>query len=248
MASFTGKVISVTGGSSGIGLALVKLLASRGAILSIADVNKTGLDNVLKELPENGGKPHMVTVVDVRKGAEVDQWIKATVDQYGRLDGGINLAGVVTDGLPISQETDEHWDFLMDVNAKGVFNAMRAQLKHMNDGGAIVNAASVAGVVGGPTWSIYAASKHAVIGLTKSAAREVGSRGIRVNCIAPGTINTPMTQGMEKRSGNRVPTSSQALDRQADPLEVANVIAFLASDDSTFVTGSTYNVDGGHLC
>ncbi|CAK7204836.1 putative secondary metabolism biosynthetic enzyme [Sporothrix eucalyptigena] len=248
MASFKGKVISVTGGSSGIGLALAKLLASRGAILSIADVNKQGLDSVLQLLPVNGGKDHMATVVDVRKGVEVEEWIKATVANYGHLDGGINLAGVVTDGVPIAEETDEHWDFLMDVNAKGVFNSMRAQLKHMNDGGAIVNAASVAGVVGGPTWSIYAASKHAVIGMTKSAAREVGNRGIRINCIAPGTINTPMTQGMEKRSGIRVPTSSQAIDRQADPLEVANVIAFLASDESTFVTGSTYNVDGGHLC
>jgi NAD(P)-dependent dehydrogenase (short-subunit alcohol dehydrogenase family) len=122
-----------------MGLVLAKFLASRGAVLSIADVNRTGLDNVLKELPENGGKPHMVTVVDVRHGAEVEQWIKATVDWYGRLDGGINLAGVVTDGVPIAEETDEHCDFLMDVNAKGIFNAMRARIMNMNDCRAIVS-------------------------------------------------------------------------------------------------------------
>ncbi|OAL54595.1 oxidoreductase [Pyrenochaeta sp. DS3sAY3a] len=245
MASLEGKVIAITGGASGIGLATAKILAGRGAVLSLADLQHDALNRALQSLP---GDKHMVTTVDVRDSTQVQAWIDKTVEQLGRLDGAANLAGVTTDGLPIAEETDENWDFLMNVNAKGVFNCIRAEMRRISDGGSIVNAASVAGSVGGAHWSIYAASKHAVLGLTRSSAREGGPRGIRVNAISPGTIDTPMTQGMEQRLGIKVPTSSQAIDRKAKPQEVGNVIAFLLSDESTFVTGANYNVDGGHLC
>ena len=133
----------------------------------------------------------------------------------------------------------------MDVNAKGVFFCMRAQLKAMADGGTIVNAASVAGIRGVANSSIYATSKHAVVGMTRSAARENGSRRIRINAIAPGIIDTPMIQKIEEGTGRVAATSQQALDRKAQPEEMATVIAFLLGDEASFVTGSVWSADGG---
>ncbi|MCJ1300727.1 hypothetical protein MMC08_003524 [Hypocenomyce scalaris] len=237
-----GKVIAITGAASGIGLALARLLASRGAILSLADVNQAGLDAAIKSLQ---GKGHIETVVDVRKSSEVNAWIEETVKELGKLDGGANLAGVHTGKAVLADETDEHWDFTMDVNAKGVFFCMRAQLKAMADGGTIVNAASVAGIRGVANSSIYATSKHAVVGMTRSAARENGSRRIRINAIAPGIIDTPMIQKIEEGTGRVVATSQQALDRKAQPEEMATVIAFLLGDEASFVTGSVWSADGG---
>lgn len=130
--------IAITGASSGIGLATAQLLASRGATLSLADLNEEGLKRTAQELPTIGGQSHLTTVVDVRKGDQVEEWIRNTAAKLGNLGGAVNLAGVVTDGVVITEETDAHWDILMDVNAKGVFNSMRAQLKHMSDGGSIV--------------------------------------------------------------------------------------------------------------
>lgn len=131
--------IAITGASSGIGRVTAKLLASRGALLSLSDVNQNGLDETPSMLSQTGDKKHICKVVDVRKGAQVDSWIEDTVKHFGRLDGGVNLAGVTTDGVPIAEETDANWDFLMDVNARGVFNCMRAELKHMHDGGSVVS-------------------------------------------------------------------------------------------------------------
>jgi hypothetical protein len=130
--------IALTGGASGIGLETAKLLAIRGAILSIADVNQQGLDDVLKILAGYKNK-HIATVVDVRNGSEVDAWIEKTVQQLGKIDSGVNIAGVARLDTPVAQETDDNWDFMMDVNSRGVFHCMRAQLKHMKDGGSIVS-------------------------------------------------------------------------------------------------------------
>ncbi|KAL3476000.1 hypothetical protein BJX99DRAFT_258894 [Aspergillus californicus] len=221
------------------------MLAKHGAVLSLADRDEKGLEAAVQSLDST---VHMKATIDVRDFSQVDAWILKTIEQLGRLDACINLAGAVTDGLPLAEETDDNWAFLMDFNAKGVFNCLRSQLKHIREGGSIVNAASVAWQVGGASWAIYSASKHAVIGLTKSAAREVGGRNIRVNCIAPAAINTPMTQGMQQRSGVAVSTAAQALPRPGEAEEVANVILFLASQQASFVTGAVYNVDGGHLC
>lgn len=235
MASLKGKVIAITGAASGIGLSTARLLASRGATLSLADLNQSGLGTALSSLE---GSNHLTTVVDVRKTSDIDSWISKTVKALGKLDGACNLAGVHTGkGLPLAEESDEDWDFMMGVNGKGVFLCMRAELNNMKDGGAIVNAASIAGIRGMPNGAIYVASKHAVVGMTRSAARENGKRNIRINAIAPGTIDTPMVHKIEENLGQRLDTSMQALDRHAKPEEMATVIAFMLSDEASFVTG-----------
>ncbi|KAK4942031.1 hypothetical protein LTR10_018212 [Elasticomyces elasticus] len=238
MAFLHGQVIAVTGGASGIGLATSKLLAERGAILSIADTNQERLDAALSTF---AGEGHIATAVDVRFSSQVNAWIETTVKKLGKLNGAVNLAGVLQKPRPLAEVSDEDWDVTIDTNAKGVFFCMRAQVKHLEDGGSIVNATSGAGLTGVATSSVYSASKHAVIGLTKSAAKEVGDRSIRINCVAPGVIATPMVKTVEKQLGHDLATKQQALDRQADPIEVAKVIAFLLSDEASFVTGSTYN-------
>jgi len=238
-----GKVIAITGAGSGIARATAKVLASRGAVLSLADRDQSGLDETMKSLE---GSKHIATVLDVRKPAEIEAWMEKTVKELGKLDGACNLAGVHTGkGKILAEETDENWDFIFDVNAKGVFQCMRSELNHMNDGGSMVNAASVAGIKGIPNSSIYVASKHAVVGMTKSAARENGHRNIRINAIAPGAINTPMVDKIEASMGTSMNTSVQCLDRKAQPEEMANVIAFMLSDEASFVTGSVWSADGG---
>jgi NAD(P)-dependent dehydrogenase (short-subunit alcohol dehydrogenase family) len=243
MANMNGKVVAITGAGSGIARALAKVLASRGAILSLADRDQEGLNDTLKALE---GSKHIATIVDVRSTSEIEAWIDKTVKQLGKLDGAANLAGVHTGkGKVLAEETDENWDFIFDVNAKGVFKCMRSELNHMAEGGSIVNAASVAGIRGIPNSSIYVASKHAVVGMTKSAARENGHRNIRVNAIAPGTIDTPMVQKIEAGIGSRLNTKVQCLDRHAQPEEMATVIAFMLSDEASFVTGACWSADGG---
>ena len=186
-----GKVVALTGAASGIGFATSMLLASQGAYLSVADLNEGSLLEAVEKfrVAASPTAKIMHAVVDVRKDSQVNEWIARTVQEYGKkLDGGVNLAGVIPQCINKERVEDlnnEDWHFVIDVNLHGVMYCMRAELQNMNNNGSIVNAASICGTIGFPKNAAYTASKHAVIGLSRSATKEVGDREIRINCIAP---------------------------------------------------------------
>jgi|TARA_R110002003_G_scaffold104_7_gene8229 NAD(P)-dependent dehydrogenase (short-subunit alcohol dehydrogenase family) len=185
--SLKDKVIVITGAASGIGLETARLFAKRGAKLSLADVQEKPLKALEGELQQSGAQI-ITQVVDVRDRKAVEAWIAATVEKFGKLDGAANLAGVIgkqANVVGIDGLDDDEWDFVMGVNVVGLKNCLRAQVPHFNEGAAIVNAASILGLIGAAKNLAYCASKHAVVGMTRSAAKELGSKKIRVNCICP---------------------------------------------------------------
>ena len=257
------KVIAVTGAASGIGLAFAQLAAARGARLSLADLSKDGLEQVAAELTRVAGADCVfVYTVDVCKMDDVQAWIDATIARYGRLDGAANMVGVIPKDIGMHTLADqdlEQWAFVMGVNATGLMHCLKAQTGVIADSGSIVNASSIAGVSGRAKNAAYAASKHAVVGLTRSACKEFGFRGVRVNCVCPGPIDTPMNRtaraivagsGSTTANGQTVLSSTQenALRRAGRPEEVAHLIAYLLSDESTYVSGTAICVDGGWIC
>jgi NAD(P)-dependent dehydrogenase (short-subunit alcohol dehydrogenase family) len=181
------KVIVITGAASGIGLETARLFASKGAKLSLADVQEKPLKDLEDELQQAGAQVFVQTV-DVRDRKAVEAWIAATVDRFGKLDGAANLAGVIgkqANAIEIRDIDDDDWDFVMGVNVVGLRNCLRAQIPHFNEGASIVNAASILGLIGAAKNLAYCASKHAVVGMTRAAAKELGPKKIRVNCICP---------------------------------------------------------------
>ncbi|KAK5712564.1 hypothetical protein LTR17_017945 [Elasticomyces elasticus] len=246
-----GKVIALTGAASGIGLETAKLLAGQGAHLAICDINEDVLTEKTKEILECSTSRKVFSMpVDVREPQQVDAWISGAVKELGRLDGAVNLAGVIPKSINIERVedlNDEDWRFVIDVNVHGVMHCMRAQLKNMNNKGSIVNAASICGLIGFPKNAAYTVSKHAVIGLTKAAAKEVGDREIRCNAIAPGLIDGPMQQKSVAIRGGEMVWRCH-IQRRGTPFEVGSLIAWLLCDQSQYISGSVQVIDGAWVC
>ncbi|CAK7203150.1 putative secondary metabolism biosynthetic enzyme [Sporothrix eucalyptigena] len=254
MASLEGKVIALTGAASGMGEATAHLLAARGAKISLADVQGDALAAVRDAILAKHPKAEvMITTVDVRSWEQVEAWITATVAKWGTLNGAANLAGVIPRNSSLTTIADQDfddWDFVMGVNTVGMMHCLKAQTRVIADNGSIVNASSIAGMTGRPKNAVYAASKHAVTGLTRSVAKEFGVRGIRVNAFNPGWIDTPMSRNAAKISTENDPSEAflSALRRAGRPEEVAQLVAFLLSDESTYISGANIPIDGGWNC
>jgi 3-oxoacyl-[acyl-carrier protein] reductase len=236
-----GKVTIVTGASQGIGRSIAEFLAEKGAPIAIFDVTD-GTDAV-RAVEAKGVKATFFRV-DVSDFSQVEKAVLSVINEMGGVDNLVNNAGITRDKLLVRMAEDD-WDQVMRVNLKGVFNCTKAVLRHlMKKGGGIVNIASIAGLMGNPGQSNYAASKAGVIGFTKSVAREYGERGIRVNAVAPGFIMTEMTAGLDEKYRETM-TQSAALKRAGEPIDVARVVYFLLSEYSSYITGEVINVSGG---
>ncbi|MFJ2768463.1 SDR family NAD(P)-dependent oxidoreductase [Streptomyces sp. NPDC087300] len=243
-----GKVIMVTGASSGIGAAAARLFAERGAAVVVMARRRDRLEALAKELADRGYRAS-VCAGDVTDPVDVKRAVAMAVDTYGRLDGAFNNAGWGAAGTLIHETDDAVFDQIVDTNLRGVWNCVKHQVPAMlaAGGGSIVNTASTAGLVATGALAPYVAAKHAVIGLTKAAAAEYGERGIRVNALVVGsTLTELMEEVLAETPALTEPFTARSLQkRMAAPVEVAEAAAWLCSDASSFVTGAPVPVDGG---
>jgi 3-oxoacyl-[acyl-carrier protein] reductase len=231
----------VTGGAAGIGRVTAENFAKEGAKVAICDVNTEAGEAAVKEL----GPEASFAQVDVANSASVSDWVEAVMDQHGQIDVLVNNAGITRDGL-IMRMKEEDWDAVISVNLKSAFNCIKAVSKIMvkQRSGRIINLASVVGVMGNPGQANYVASKAGMIGLTKTVAKELGSRGITVNAVAPGFIETDMTAVLSEKAREAM-LSIIPLQRAGTAQDVAEAITFLASDSAAYITGQVLHVTGG---
>ena len=250
MNELTDKVAIVTGGSSGIGRAAAELFAEEGAVVVIADLCDDAGRAVADGLASRG---HTATYVhaDVSREHDVQAMVTLALSQYGRLDVLFNNAGILGDQAPTADATAENWDHVIAVNLRSVFLGVKYGIDAMlrGRGGSIINTASVAGLVGFGGFPAYCASKGGVVQLTRAAALEYATQGVRVNCLCPGIIDTPMAASFTHGNPEAVAALAQTepLGRLGRPQEVAELALFLASDRSSFVTGAAIPVDGGFV-
>jgi 3-oxoacyl-[acyl-carrier protein] reductase len=240
-----GKTAIVTGGSRGIGAAIARRLASEGASVALSySGNAEAADAVVADIARAGGAAVAIRS-DVRNPAECDQLVAETLERFGRLDVLVNNAGITRDGLLVRM-SDDDWDAVIGTNLSGAFYMTRAAGKVMMKAraGAIITIASVVGLVGNAGQANYAAAKAGLIGLTKAVARELASRNVRANAVAPGFIATDMTDALPAQVREQA-LAQIALARFGTPEDIAACVAFLASDDAAYITGQVIAVDGG---
>ena len=242
-----GRVALVTGGGAGIGRAVALALIREGTKVAIADVNRKTGQKALRMMKSAGGEGIFIEA-DVSDAVSAKKMVRTTVSTYGRLDCAVNNAGIFRGINSITHKcTEKIWDAVMHVNLKGVWLCMKYELPQMlkQGGGTIVNMSSIAGLVGLEEMSVYAASKHGVVGLTKSAALEYARQNIRVNAVCPGSINRPTVRGDKVWTVKKPDDGLHPMGRFCTSEEVAEAVVWLCSDAASFVTGHTLVVDGG---
>jgi NAD(P)-dependent dehydrogenase (short-subunit alcohol dehydrogenase family) len=246
-----GKVAVITGAAGVIGTATIRLLAERGARIVAVDRREQDLKTAIKDLP--AAAQALTITADVSREDEVAEYVRGAVDKFGTIDIFYNNAGIEGEIAPITKYPLETFRKVIDVNVVGVFLGLKHVLPVMlkQNKGSIINTASIAGLIGSPDVAVYSASKHAVIGLTKSAALECSATGVRVNCVCPGLIDSRMLSAIiEGRNTGNAPVPNEKIveripaRRLGQASEVASIVAFLASDDASYVSGSAYTVDG----
>jgi NAD(P)-dependent dehydrogenase (short-subunit alcohol dehydrogenase family) len=245
--NFADKVAIVTGGSTGIGRATAHLFARHGAKVVIGDVNPEGRETVA--MIEREGGAALFVQTDVRNAQEVQDLVTAAVETYGGLHFAFNNAGILPPGALLADVEEAAFDQVVAVDLKGVFLAMKYEIQYMlgAGGGAIVNNASIAGMIADPGLSAYVAAKHAVIGLSKAAGIEYASQGIRINALAPGLVETGMTRHWFEDDNIRGRLlANSPIGRAAQPEEMAGMVLFLCSDFASFAAGQAFVVDGGY--
>lgn len=246
--TFSGRVALVTGGAAGIGRATALAFAAEGVQVMVADLDAQAGERTVSLIREQGGEAEFIRC-DVTRSAEVQAMVQATVQRFGRLDYAFNNAGIEIEKGRLAEGEESEFDAIMGVNVKGVWLCMKHQLPVMlaQGGGAIVNTASVAGLGAAPKMSIYAASKHAVIGLTKSAAIEYAKKGVRVNAVCPAVIDTDMFRRAYEADPRKAEFAAamHPVGRIGKVEEIAAAVLYLCSDGAAFTTGHALAVDGG---
>jgi NAD(P)-dependent dehydrogenase (short-subunit alcohol dehydrogenase family) len=246
--NFDGKVALVTGGASGLGQAAVMLLTGAGARVAVADVDEAAGAETVDRVTEAGGEAVFVRT-DVTQEADVAGLVARVVDTWGRLDAAINNAGITGPYKFTPEYSLDEWNHVLAINLTGIFLGLKHEIPQMvrQGGGAIVNTSSGAGLIGYPGLPAYVASKHAVIGLTRSAGLEFATQGIRVNAVCPGSTLTPMLQGSmgDDPAARAAQENTTPMKRLGRPEEIAHAMVWLLSDEASFVNAHPFAVDGG---